>query len=131
MTTQYPWYVYFSMEIILMTIPYYGINFYDYLTKSKPWRHEIQKRKSQGIELKDASVGSHAIIHILIRSSIWYFHIYYKTMSNMNSISLISFILKMILSDGIGVIFHQYQHSKFGRIFNHLKTSSITYTNFS
>jgi hypothetical protein len=91
-----------------MTIPYYGINFYDYLTKSKPWRHEIQKRKSQGIELKDASVASHAIIHFLIRACIWCFHIYYKTMSNMNSISLISFILKMILSDGIGVILHQY-----------------------
>jgi hypothetical protein len=97
-----------------MTIPYYGINLYDYLTKSKPWRHEIQKRKSQGLDLKDASVTSHTIIHLSIRASVWYFHIYYKTMSNMNSISLISFLLKMILVDGIGCLLHQYQHSKFG-----------------
>jgi sterol desaturase/sphingolipid hydroxylase (fatty acid hydroxylase superfamily) len=121
MMSQYPWYVYFSIEMFLMTIPYYGINFYDYLTKSKPWRHEIQKRKSQGIELKEAAVGFHAFTHFLIRACVWYFHIYYKTMSNINSISFISFILKMILSDGIGTIFHQYQHSRFGRIFNHLK----------
>ncbi|CAF1016406.1 unnamed protein product [Rotaria sp. Silwood1] len=104
-----------------MTIPHYGISFYDYLTKSKSWRYEIQKRKPQGIELQKASVFSHAIVHFIIRSSIWYFHIYCKTMSNMNSISLISFILKMIIFDGLGVIFHQFQHSKFGRIFNHLK----------
>jgi sterol desaturase/sphingolipid hydroxylase (fatty acid hydroxylase superfamily) len=104
-----------------MTIPYYGISFYDYLTKSKPWRHEIQKRKPQGIELKKASVASHTVIHILTRASIWYFHIYYKTMSNMNSLSLISFILKMFIADGLGTILHIYQHSKYGRIFNHLK----------
>ncbi|CAF0885883.1 unnamed protein product [Rotaria sordida] len=121
MTTQYPWYIYFSIEAILMLIPYHGVNFYDYLTKSKPWRREIQKRKSQGIELEEASVSLHAIIHFIIRASVWYFHIYHKTMSNMNSISLISFVLKMILFDGLGVIFHQYQHSKFGRIFNHLQ----------
>jgi len=121
MTTQYPWYVYFSIEILLMTIPYYGINLYDYFTKLKPWRRAIQKRQSQGIELKQASIFSHTIIHFTTRAFIWYFHIYYKTMSNMKSISLLSFILKMILFDGIGILFHKYQHSTYGRIFNHLK----------
>ncbi|CAF0831628.1 unnamed protein product [Adineta steineri] len=121
MTTQYPWYIYFAIEILVMTIPYYGINLYDYLTKSKPYRREIQKRKSQGIELKKASVTSHTIIHFTIRSSVWYFNIHHKTMFNMNSISLISFILKMVLSDGIGTMLHKYQHSLSGRIFDHLK----------
>lgn len=121
MTTQYPWYVYFLMEIILMTIPYYGTNFYNYFTKSKSWRREIQKRKPQGIELKEASVISHTVIHFTMRGSIWYFHIHHKTMMDMNSITLISFILKMILVDGLGTILHQFQHTKFGRIFNHLK----------
>jgi sterol desaturase/sphingolipid hydroxylase (fatty acid hydroxylase superfamily) len=125
MMTEYPWYVYVSFEMILMTIPYYGINFYDYLTRSKPWRHEIQKRKSQGIELKEASVTSQALLQLLIRVLVWYFHIYYKTMSNLRSISLISFILKMILSDGLGMIVHRYQHSKSGRIFNHFKHHQI------
>ncbi|CAM4810596.1 unnamed protein product [Rotaria magnacalcarata] len=104
-----------------MTIPYYGINLYDYLTKSKPWRREIQKRKPQGIELSEASVVLHTIIHFVTRASVWYFHIHYKSMADMNSISLILFILKMILFDGLGVIFHQFQHSKFGRFVNHLK----------
>ena len=27
----------------------------------------------------------------------------------------------MVLFDGVGAVLHQYQHSKFGRIFNHLK----------
>lgn len=121
LTAEYSWYVYLSIEMILMTIPYYGVDFYDFLTKSKSWRKEIQKRKPQGIELEEASVTLHSIIHFTIRSFIWYFHIHHEAMSNMNSISLTSFILKMILFDGIGAIFHQYQHSKFGRIFNHLK----------
>ncbi|CAF0913848.1 unnamed protein product [Adineta ricciae] len=118
---EYSWYIYCSIEMLLMTIPYYGINLYDYLTKSKPWRREIQKRKPQGIELKEASVLSHSITHLLIRSSVWYFHLHHSTMSNMNSISLVSFVLKMILYDGLGTVFHQYQHSSYGRVFNHLK----------
>lgn len=119
--TEYPWYIYFFIEIILMTIPYYGVDLYDYLTRLKSWRHKIQIRKPQGIELKNASVISHSIIHFLIRGFIWNFHIYSKTMTNIYSISLISFLLKMILFDLIGCLVHQYQHSKFGRIFNHLK----------
>jgi sterol desaturase/sphingolipid hydroxylase (fatty acid hydroxylase superfamily) len=121
MMTEHPWYVYLSLEMIFMTIPYYGINFYDYLTRSKPWRREIQKRKSQGIELEDAAVTLQAFAHLFIRVSVWYFHIYYKTMTNLTSISVVSFILKIILSDGLGMLVHRYQHSKSGRIFNHLK----------
>jgi sterol desaturase/sphingolipid hydroxylase (fatty acid hydroxylase superfamily) len=121
MTTDYPWYVYLSIEMILMTIPYHGINLYDYLTRSKSWRHEIQTRKSQGIELQEASVTSHGIIHLLIRTCVWYFHVYHSSTTNLYSISIVSFVLKMILYDGMTTIFHQYQHSKYGRIFNHLK----------
>lgn len=121
MAIEYPWYVYLSIEMILMTIPYYGINFYDYLTRSKPWRREIQKRKSQGLELEEASVVSHSIVHLLIRASVWYFHFYHPSMRSLSSVSLLLFVLKMVLYDGLSTVFHQYQHSKFGRIFNHRK----------
>ena len=116
-----PWYIYFAIEMILMTIPYHGVNLYDYLSRSKPWRHEIQKRKAQGIELDEASILSHSIVHFLVRSSVWYFHLFHSSMLNFSSISLIYFALKMVLYDGITAVFHQYQHSKYGRIFDHLK----------
>lgn len=111
----------FAIEMILMTIPFYGVNLYDYFTRSKCWRREIQKRKAQGIELEEAHVLSHSIVHLLIRSTVWYFHIHHRSMNDLHSFSLINFALKMILYDGISVIFHQYQHSTYGRIFNHLQ----------
>lgn len=121
MNIEYSWYIYFAIEMILMTIPYYGVNLYDYLTRSKPWRREIQKRKAQGIELEEAQVFSHSIVHFVVRCSVWFFHFHHRSMTNFSSVSLIYFALKMFLYDGISVIFHQFQHSKYGRIFNHLK----------
>lgn len=121
MAAEYPWYVYCSIEMILMTIPYYGINIYDELTRSKPWRREIQRRKPQGIERQKASVLSHTIVHLTIRCCVWYFHLYHSSMSNTSTVSLFSFAVKMVLYDGIAMLFHQYQHSPLGRVFNHLK----------
>lgn len=121
MKMNFPWYVYLIIEMVLMTIPYYGVNLYDYLTRSKPWRREIQKRKSQGLELEEATVASHSIVHLLVRGAIWYFHFHHSSRTDVSSVSLIYFALQMVLYDGISAIFHQYQHSRYGRIFNHLK----------
>lgn len=122
MMNTYPWYVYLAIEMFLMMIiPYYGINLYDYFTRSKSWRREIQKRKSQGIELEEAAVTSHGIVQLIIRGSVWYFQWYYPSMTEMDSFSLLAFTLKMILFDGIGMVLHRYQHSKYGRVFNHFQ----------